>query len=400
MSVRIANGDALLQRSWEAMLWEESQEQDIFTALTGTYSDSDRKMPDGIVNRVMLKPGMNSHTIGMLLDLVGAGIQGAGKNLTGNLEDMVLRNFQVYANDVRHGVNIEQYGLYAHRNAAYDMAEKSNFLLGRWLKARRGKHFRQAALERVSDNLEQAPTSLTSGFNMNILIKNITAAQQPTYNSTLATYTGNILTALDNAGTAAAAQLDADFWSALEYYVTVVWKLQPLDNGTYIVTIPAKSAVYLKQISNTDGLLGLSRTAYVEELSRKTFQQVLFQIGKFVIVVDDRAPIMVYNTTNSTITPYYRDVGSTDDRSSYSQGGANRVFDVGFVLGKAAITETISMRPRYDDDFTDLNRLRDIGMSTTYGMQVTEFDADTATSSTRIAQNCGVFMGYAGTLTA
>lgn len=400
MSVRIANGDALLQRSWEAMLWEESQEQDIFTALTGPYSDSDRKMPDGIVNRVMLKPGMNSHTIGMLLDLVGAGIQGAGKNLTGNLEDMVLRNFQVYANDVRHGVNIEQYGLYAHRNAAYDMAEKSNFLLGRWLKARRGKHFRQAALERVSDNLEQAPTSLTSGFNMNILIKNITAAQQPTYNSTLATYTSNILTALDNAGTAAAAQLDADFWSALEYYVTVVWKLQPMDNGTYIVTIPAKSAVYLKQISNTDGLLGLSRTAYVEELSRKTFQQVLFQIGKFVIVVDDRAPIMVYNTTNSTITPYYRDVGSTDDRSSYTQGGANRVFDVGFVMGKAAITETISMRPRYDDDFTDLNRLRDIGMSTTYGMQVTEFDADTATSTTRVAQNCGVFMGYAGTLTA
>mgnify|MGYP001575307996 CR=1 FL=1 len=97
MSVRVGavSGDQLLQQSWEAMLWEESQEQDIFTALTGTYSDSERKMPDGIVNRVMLQKGMNSHTIGMLLDLVGAGIQGAGKNLTGNLEDMALRDMRV-----------------------------------------------------------------------------------------------------------------------------------------------------------------------------------------------------------------------------------------------------------------------------------------------------------------
>mgnify|MGYP000190368462 CR=1 FL=1 len=45
-------------------------------------------------------------------------------------------------------------------------------------------------------------------------------------------------------------------------------------------------------------------------------------------------------------------------------------------------------------------QLKDIGMSTTYGIQATEFDADTATDSTRIGQNSAVFAAYSGTATA
>ncbi len=93
-------------------------------------------------------------------------------------------------------------------------------------------------------------------------------------------------------------------------------------------------------------------------------------------------------------------MGSTDNRSSYTNVGNNRVFDVGFILGRAAVTETIAMKPRYDDDITDFNRLRSIGCSSVYGMQITEFDADTATNSTRKAQNAGVWLAYSGNLTA
>lgn len=398
MAYRIGNTDALLQQAWENELWDESQEQDVFTGLTGTYSESDKLMSDGVIQRVMLEAGINQKTIGMVLDLNGPGRQGAGLNLVGFTESLATRKFTCFANDVRHGVDSEQYGLYAHRNSAYNLMDKINPLLGRWLKARRGKHIRQALLQKFSDNLVAAPTSLTVGWNRHILVKNVAAANQPVYDSTLANYNANIGGAMAAAGTGVNAQLDVNFLTNLEYYATVIWKLMPMNNGTYIVTIPARQATYLKQLANANGLSAFQRTTFSEDIAKMSFQQVLGQFGKLILVVDDRAPILS-RASNGTLTAAYRDVGDTDDRNAYQNTGGAVVHDVGFILGKAAITEAIAMKPRYDDDITDFNRLRSIGMSTTYGMQVTEFDADTATNSTRIGQNCGAFTAYSSTLT-
>lgn len=400
MAYRIAGTDALLQQTWEDILWEESQEQDIFTGLSGTFSDDDGNLPDSIVQRVNLAPGINQSTIGMVLDLVGAGRQGAGINLVGYTETMVTRKFTVYCNDVRHGVDTEQYGLFAHRNEAYGILKKVNPLLGKWIKGRRGKHIREALLETVSDNLNASPTSLTNKWNKNIMVKNTALTLQPTYDSTLATYTANIVAALSNAGTSSSANIDTNFFVTLEYYVTNVWKLMPLDDGTYIVTVPARQAVFLKQLQSSTSFAGLQRLSLVQKYVDAAYGQYLMQYGKFHLIVDDRAPVINYNTSTSVLTTAYRDVGSTDNRSSYTNAGSNRVFDVGFILGKAAVTETIAMKPRYDDDITDFNRLRSIGVSTTYGYQITEFDAETATATSRKAQNAGVWLAYSGNLTA
>lgn len=400
MAYRIANSDQLLKEGWESELHEESQEQDVLSGLTGTYSEKTEKVPDGVVMRVMLEPGETARTIPMLLDLNGAGVQGAGVPIVDSAETMRTRGFRVQANDVRHLVDNERFGLYAHRNAYLKLMERANPALAKWLKARIGKHKRQAMVQRISDNLQEAPTSLSTGWNKNILVKNVAYGSQPTYDSTLADYTSNIITSLIAAGETSAALADADFFSDLEYYVTNVWKMVPLDNGTYICLVPSRQAVYLKRLSSTNGIAGLQRTTYSEAIANLSFQQVLGQIGKLVLVVDDRAPILVRNTATGTLTAYYRDVGDTDNRSSYSNTGNNRVYDCMPVLGKGAITETIAMKPRYDDDLVDVGRKVLLAMSTTYGMQVTEFDADTATDTTRKAQNCGLALFYSGSATA
>lgn len=400
MAYRINNTDTLLQQTWEDILWDESQEQDIFTGLTGTYSDDDQQLPDAIVQRVTLKPGSNQHTIGMILDLVGAGRQGAGINLVGYTETMVTKKFTVYANDVRHGVDTEQYGLFAHRNEAYGILKKVNPLLGKWLKARRGKHVREALLETVSDNLTASPTSLSNAWNKNIFVKNAAITSQPTYSNTLATYTANIVAALVSAGTTSSANVDTNFFTTLEYYVTNVWKLMPLEDGTYIVTVPSRQAIFLKQLQSTTSFAGMQKSALVQKYVDAAYGQYLMQFGKFHLIVDDRAPIIDYNTSTSVLTTAYRDVGSTDNRSSYTNTAPHQVYDVGFILGRAAVTETIAMKPRYDDDITDFNRLRSIGCSSVYGYQVTEFDAQTATATSRKAQNAGVWLGYSGNVTA
>lgn len=390
----------LRQQTWEAKLWNEMQERDFITGLSGTYNDADQKLVDNAIMRVNLQPGANSHTIGLVLDLVGAGRQGAGKVLVGFTEALVTRDYTVRANDVRHGVDTEQYGHYAHLNEKYGILKAVNPLIGRWLSARRGKHARQGMLERISDNLTEAPHSLTAGWNKNWCVKNVAHSAQPTYDSTLATFDGNIQTALAAAGTGTAAQADINFFTDLQYFITTQWKMEPFEDGKYIVTVPSRQAVYLKRMAATnESFSNYMKDAHVPKYVEAAYGQYLMPFGKFHLVEDERAPIVDYDTSAGTLTAYYRDVGITDDRSDHTNGTNNRIFDIGMVFGKSGLTEAISMRPRYDDDITDFNRLRSIGVSTTYGFQVTEFDADTGTDTSRIAQNAGIWAAYSGAAT-
>ena len=54
MALRLSTENAdLIKQGWQNELWEESQERDIYSSLTGTSSDK-KTMPDGIINRIML----------------------------------------------------------------------------------------------------------------------------------------------------------------------------------------------------------------------------------------------------------------------------------------------------------------------------------------------------------
>lgn len=393
------NTDQLLKEGWEADVWEEMQERDVLENLTGVYSESNKSVPDGIMNRVMLGESEDKRTIGLVRDLYGAGRQGADKTLVGFTETPETLFMTCYTNDVRHGEDLYKFGKYAQRSQWLVKAEGANKRLAKWLKARRGKHKRQAMLQRISDNLQETPTSLSVGWNRHIYIPGLSDSQLPSYDSTLSDYKANIVTAIANAGTTSAANIDAGTFAALEYIVTSQWKMEPQANDTYILLLAGRSARRLRDLTNSNGIIEKWRTSYSEELSKTTKQAVLGQVGKFVIVVDDRSPIVVNNPDAGTLTAYYRDVGRTDERTTYTNTGNRTVWDASFVIGRAGLTETISMMPRYDDDTFDIGKSQVIGMSTTYGFQVTEFDADTQTDSTRIGQNCGVLLDFSGNLT-
>lgn len=407
MAYRISQTDALLQQSWENMLVDESQERDIFSGLTGTYNSTDEKIPDAPIMRVNMPSGANTHTIGLIKDLTGAGREGAGKVLVGFTETYDTRKYVVYTNDLRHGVDNEMYGRYAQLNEPYKILEKANPALSKWLKARTGKYKRQGGLELFSSNLNEAPSSQTLGWNKNWLIKNVAHSAQPSYDSTAADFEGNIKTALTAAGTTAAAQADIAFFTDLQYFITVKWKLKPFDDGSYIVTIPSRQGVYLKRFNTGKATAGdyKSFTSHNAESNseryiKAAYGQYFERFGKMHLIEDERAPVLSFDTSASTLTAVYRDVGDTDDRASEANSATKRVYDIGYVLGKGGITQSVGMMPRYDDDITDFNRLRSVGISTTQACQATEYDADTATDDTRIAQNMGIICFYSGTATA
>ncbi len=393
------NADALLKEGWEAEIWEESQERDVLEALTGVYSADSKGIPDGIINRVMLSDGEDKKTIPMVRDLYGAGRQGADKTLVGFTETPDVLHLTCYTNDVRHGEDLYRFGKFQQRSSWVIKAEAANKRLAKWLKARRGKHKRQALLQRISDNLQETPTGLSVSWNKNIYIPNLTDGQLPTYSNTLSTFTNSIYSALGTAGTSTAANIDAGTFANLEYIVANSWKAETTGTDTYILLLAGNAARNLRDMTNSNGIIEKWRTTLSEEISKKTSQMVLGQLGKFVIVVDDRAPIVIRDTADSSLTAYYRDVGRTDARvaaRAASNTGTKLTYDASFVIGMAGLTETISMLPRYDDDTFDIGKTQVIGMSTTYGFQVTEFDADTETATSRIGQNCGVILSYAG----
>ena len=390
------NNVALIREGWNAELQEESQERDVLTALTGTYSEKTRALPNGIVMDVPMK-GVNTMSIGLLLDLVGAGTQG---DVTVTTEAQALKFMTVYAANVRHGVTNDMFGREAELLAFYDMIGRANKQIGKWMMARMGKHLRQAHLENISDNLELAPHSLTPEWNRHIIGKNLTDAQQPAYDATLADYTSNLYSAIGTAGTSSSAVANAGFFNHMAYYLTSVWKTMPMNDGSYIALVPSRQKRHLMNLSDTASLASLQRSSLSEKYVNMAFGGVLGDIGPIVLVEDPRAPILVRDTSDTSVTAYYRDVGTTDNRTSYSNSGTTLVYDAIGLWGKSAVTRGRMMNLRYDDEPSDVGRIRQLVASQTYGCKVTEFDNTTETDSTRLGQNSGVAFAYSGSITS
>jgi len=201
------------------------------------------------------------------------------------------------------------------------------------------------------------------------------------------------------AGTTSSAQPTAGYFNKIDYYATAVWKTEALNDGSYIVLVGSRLKTYLMNLSDTASLASLQRTALSQKYVDMAFGNVMGQIGNCVLIEDPRYPILVRDTADTSVTAYYRDVGSTDDRTSYSNTGTTTVYDVMPVLGKGALTIGRMMRLRYDDELSDVGRIRELVASQTYGCKVTEFDNTTQTDTSRIGQNCGLAVAYSGTVT-
>jgi hypothetical protein len=397
MSVRLEdNNTNLVRAAWNADLMEESQEMDIITMLTGTYNEKARTIPNGVIMEVDMA-GFNTMTLGLLMDLTAAGTQGDGPVIT---EAQVLKNMQIHAANVRHGVTNDMFGREASLLSFFDVLGRANGQIGKWMKARQGKHIRQSLVENISDNLLLAPHSLALGWNRHILCRNLTDAQQPVYDPTIGTYNTNLYNALGTAGTTSAAVSGPSFFNKISYYATSVWKTKPLDDGTYIALVPSRQKQALMALGVSGSLAELQRTALSDKYASQAFNTILGQIGNLVLAEDPRGAIIVRDAGAVTVTAYFRDVGDTDNRQSYSNGGNISVYDTIPILGKGAVVKGQMMKLRYDDELSDVGKVRQLVASQTYGCQILEYDNATTTATSRVGQNAALALAYSGTITA
>jgi len=372
-------GTPLQQESWDNMLRMESMTRDIYEDFEGTFSDNKQALPSGIIANVKLAPSKNKHTVGLLKNVSGAGVTGTGTQL-GQEKDQEVKEMTIYANDVSQALNTERYGLNAHDKEAYRILEAVQPQLSRWHKEIRGKYIREALLERYSINLTVAPTSQVKRWNENIFIKGVTFAAQPAYDSTNADYETNI-TAAATAGTG--GQWDVTFLNALNHWITAIKKLEPMENGRYAVSVPARQAMFLKDPGATNSIAGLFKDSHVVEAGTNAYKWYLGSYGEMDLYEDPRSPVA--NVNGAALSSFYKGAGDDDDR--YTAGGGTD-YDVGFVHGKGSVFIPTFDMLHFEEELQNYAKVVGVGAFAGYGVNRTVFDdVGSETDTSEINQN-------------
>tara|TARA_R100000750_G_scaffold6047_2_gene4733 strand:- start:21304 stop:22479 length:1176 start_codon:yes stop_codon:yes gene_type:complete len=383
MALRLI-GTPLEQQDWDNTLRRESLTRDIYQDFSGTFSDDKQALPNGIIAKKTLTSGSTKGTQGIILNLSGEETVGREEQL-GRSEDQETKELDVFSNDVSHAVNTERYGIDAHSKKAYGILELVQPQISLYHKELKGKYIREAFLERYSSNLLVAPTSLTQRWNENIFIKGVTFAAQPAYDSNNTTYETQI-TAAATAGSG--GQWDVTFLNALNHWITAIKKIEPMDNGRYIVTVPSRQSMFLKDPGAANSIAGLFKDSNVETAATNAYKWYLGSYGVMDLYEDPRSAVV--NVNGSSLTSFYKGPGRQDDRYT-AVGGTD--YDVGMVHGKGGAVEAMHEIMHFEEEIQNFSKLVSVGGFVGYGMNRTVFDDIGAESDTsEINQNSAVIL--------
>lgn len=395
----------LQQKRWDTKAVMETSLIDVLSDYTGVYDGKKRSMPNAVVIKFDLK-GKRAGVMTMLKKISGAGVTGRDI-LLGNEQDQDTREQLVVANDVAQAIGTEQYGIDANEKSPYGLLPMVQPQLTDWMKEIRGQYMRQAGLQKYSINLTVAPHSLTQAWNENILVKHVvmtTAASndQPDYqnSASAAAYLEEIGDALNAAGTTAAANWDVQYLNRMIYWATVVKKIEPLDNGKFLVLVPSRQATLLKDPQATTSIAGLFINSNVLEFANVSKDQYLGDFGPLMLFEDPRAPIVKLTGADASwaVTAYYKGAGDDDDRA----GVTGSVYDVGFLFGKGAIIEGEYESAHFEDELQNYGKIKGIGIAAGFGFQRSVWlnDSTSETRTKTINQSSMVLLAGAVALTA
>jgi hypothetical protein len=377
----------LLQENWTMQLQEQTRQGDIFSDLAGLFVEGSRTLPTGIVMRLPFRKGIYRHTIGLLMDLSGDGVNGR-TDQEGNEETQDLKFFVAYSNDYSHAVNSQQYGIDKHTKDAYNILSSVTKQLGTWHKQKAGLKMRQALLELVDDDLTVSPTSQTQGLNKNFFLKGIDIdTEQPVYDSTLVDYVNNIGDAAELAGV---TDWDVTFMNNILFYARATVELEPYIDGRYAVTVPAFEATPLKDVGTTGSMWDLKRDTFVQEIAGEAWKNSYLGTYQNIDLFEDSAsPMMTFagSTGSWAATTYYKKMGSTDDRPS---SGVR--YDVGNLCGKSAIVWAEHEATHMEDDPQNYGKRKGIGAFRGAGANALEFDVGTKTDTSRRNQSSAILL--------
>jgi len=428
---------ALQIRAYNTKLRTESVLPDVFETLSSEikYSENGTKMPDAILMKLekSAAPGAHTQVVPLLMRLQGAPTYGQ-TTLVGTEETLRVRHMICYYNLIRKAVAMEGYGVNANDMAAYNLYGQVQPMLSEWFKELRGKRLREASLLRYASELVEAnigsTTALKHHFNSNIFVCNRALGGMPVYDvdeetEAVHTYPANgaigdsgyeyvdkiceVLSAATNAfANPERAVLSLEALLALDYHCTVNLKLEPIDMGgkpTLIFVVPSAGLIKLLNPANSTGVGAIWKDVMALTKFESAVPGAQFRVRNLLIVEDMRHATVTVNaggsTPNYTLTPGFYQPGNLSGRNdSPWNNTTNRVFDVGCVYGKGALTEWKVQALKFATESYDYELVQGKGAYECSGIQLTQFNVDTETEASNFNRgSCIVLLPKGGLVT-
>lgn len=190
---------------YDKRLRRRAQLRDIYVNRKGLFSgaSNEASIPNAAYFDVadVALTGTVSATITMKLPLVGLPV--TGNTRFDNTEEAPLtKSATIYRNNYGKTVRVETYGTRALEQEPYGLYKEHINDLGDWAAQYEGMEIRMALCQVFSWNLRFGDTAATCGANINpnVMLPNLSLANQPAFSTNLATYTNNIVTGIIASG--------------------------------------------------------------------------------------------------------------------------------------------------------------------------------------------------------
>jgi len=366
-------------KTWDVKLREDSRNLDVFGYDRGLYRDG--VLPNKNVIAVdRASNGAKTKTISLLKDLTEEGRSGS-QGVLGFEEKQVTKEFNLYADEVKHAVAFQNYGVEAFLKAPYKFMPAINTQLSKWHADVDGMRVRQALClgkdsKLVASTNQTGLTTSDQYIHPNVFVMGASVATQPAYSATQNTYVDAITaTAVQTAG---ANNVTLDGLDALTEWATSIKRIAGVTGRDtkqmYIVTLPPRQVTWMRN---------LMRSLNQYDNNEKAISGEIGRFGNLIIVEDVFAP-RVTTTTGGTDTATFSFArgNSADGRATPAAltSGAG-VFDVGFILGASAVIDYVMEDSHFETEKQDYNRISGIAALKTCGYNRVDWDLVAGTNA-------------------
>lgn len=379
----------LLNRKLQVESTLDSVFEDVGTDVV--FTGRKMALPDACVLRISggKTEGARTQIMPMIHPLVGQAEYGTNSVQEGKERQTTMSYMKIYYNEYSYGVAYEHWGMNYNELQALGYYNELQPAMSKWYKEDADRQYHEALLEGCGYVLTGAGTGLTKNYNKNFYIPNTEWDDQPEFSTTAATYLSNINNALQAAATGSYgvnANIDLDYFGALELYASQIKRITPVTIGgkpSYVMLLPSSQYLVLKRLS--DGKLGdFWAKTYNHSSEEMNLPGYIGRIGSIVVIEDMRYPTITCVYDNGTHSVEYVNPGNQDSRNkAVYDAASNASWDVGSLMGAGAIIDW-TVTPQHFETAADGYKKRSgKAVFCERGIQTAYWDTDTITNNNK-----------------
>lgn len=357
-------------------------------------------VPDSIVMRIDAAPtGAKTVTMPIKDPIRGLPRAGTGEKQAGYEVGQKVRYITAHYNEYSQAIATETWGVNFNDVDKFGLYREANPDLAKYFEEVTGRQYREASLETVTYELTKAGSDLTKNWNPNVFVANIDPWSQPAYDADVATYTNNIITAMQIADTGTNgvnANLSIQFLDAVLNYARVSKRIKPISTSAgngYLLVLPSNA---MSSISSAVGELG-NLWRDVTSLTKEAIEYpgLVGMYKQLLIVEDDRNPTLTATYTDATsglLAPSYVQPGNDDLRNLEVYNTAtNPTWSVGGLYGQAAFCDWTVRALHWEDQIEEYGKEKGIGGFTERGVELALVRSDTLAVNTENQSSIALF---------